>query len=71
MARAPGSHACHGCMQEMQDRGSAAEVLAGMLCKVLQQLQHRRSAVEELVQALDQARLHEKEIGTRHAHVIR
>ena len=58
-------------MQELQDRGSAAEVLAGVLCKVLQQLQHRNCVAEELVQALDRARLHEKETVSRHAHVIR
>ena len=58
-------------MQDMQDRGSAAEVLTDVLCKVLQQLQHRQSAAEELVQALDQARLGEKEMQARHAHVIR
>ena len=71
MAQQGVSHVWRGMMQDMQDRGSAAEVLADVLCKVLQQLQHRQSAAEELVQALDQARLHKKEIETRHAHVIR
>ena len=64
-------HNYRGQMQEMQDRGSAAEVLADVLCKVLQQLQHRNSVAEELVQTLDRVRSHEKETGTCHAHVIR
>ena len=59
------------CMQEMPDGGRAAEVLSGVLCQALQQLQHRTSAAEELLQALDQARLHEKERETIHATAIR
>ncbi len=58
-------------MQDLRDRGSAAEVLSGVLCKTLQQLQHRRSLAEELVEALDQARLHEKENSILHAQAMR
>ena len=58
-------------MQGMHDRGSAAELLAGVLCCVLQRLHARQSLAEELVQALEQARLHDKESRQLHLQATR
>ena len=62
--------------QEMGERGSAAEILAEVLCRALQRLRRSQSVAEELVQALEPARMHAKEsqgrqrqaMGYRHAH---
>ena len=59
--------ACRQRVQGMHDRRSAAEVLAGVLSSVLQRLHARQSLAEELVEALEQARLHNKE--SRHLHL--
>lgn len=58
-------------MQGMHERGSVAEVLSEVLCKALQQLQHRQSLAEELVQALEQERLRDKELQSFHQQAMR
>ena len=55
----------------MHDQGSAAELLAGVLCSVLQRLHARQTLAEELVQALEQARLHDKESRQLHLQATR
>ena len=58
-------------MQGKGERGSAAEILAEVLCRTLQKLQHSQSVAEELIQALEQARMHAKESQGRHQQAMR
>ena len=57
-------------MEGKGERG-AAEVLAEVLCRTLQKLQRSQSAAEELIQALEQARMHAKKSQGRHQQVMR
>jgi hypothetical protein len=53
-------------MQGMGERGSAAEILAEVLCRALQKLRRSQSVAEELIQALEPARMQAKESQGRH-----